>query len=126
MVIGTSKGRRDDGGHHCPPRIHEKCECPLFFRPRNVGGRGRPRSLSRSLAHTRAGRLEGHSMLLKDKVAVIYGGGGVIGGAIAEACALAGARIFLAGRTRSKLEAVARRITSSGGNAEARQVDALD
>ncbi len=65
-------------------------------------------------------------MLLKDKVAVVYGGGGVIGGAIAQACARAGARIFLAGRTRSKLEAVARRITSTGATAEVAQVDALD
>lgn len=65
-------------------------------------------------------------MLLKDKVAVIYGGGGVIGGVIAEACARAGARIFLAGRTRPKLEAVARRISSFGGEAQIGQVDALD
>ena len=37
-------------------------------------------------------------MLLEDKNAVIYGGGGAIGGAVARAFAREGARIFLAGR----------------------------
>jgi NAD(P)-dependent dehydrogenase (short-subunit alcohol dehydrogenase family) len=38
-------------------------------------------------------------MLLDDKTAVIYGGGGSIGGAVARAFAREGARVFLAGRT---------------------------
>jgi NAD(P)-dependent dehydrogenase (short-subunit alcohol dehydrogenase family) len=42
-------------------------------------------------------------MLLEDKNAVIYGGGGSIGGAVARAFAREGARVFLAGRTRAKL-----------------------
>ena len=46
-------------------------------------------------------------MLLEDKTAVIYGGGGAIGGGVARVFAREGARLFLAGRTRSKLEAVA-------------------
>lgn len=65
-------------------------------------------------------------MLLKNKIAVIYGGGGAIGGAVARAFAREGARVFLAGRTLSKLEAVARDISAAGGAAEAAQVDALD
>src|SRR5919205_2045305 len=46
-------------------------------------------------------------MLLKDKNAVIYGGGGSIGGAAARAFAREGANVFLAGRTEEKLKAVA-------------------
>ncbi|MGZ4107894.1 MAG: SDR family NAD(P)-dependent oxidoreductase [Tumebacillaceae bacterium] len=65
-------------------------------------------------------------MLLKDKNAVIYGAGGFIGSSVARAFAREGARVFLAGRTIEKLEAVAEEITSAGGVTEAAQVDALD
>ncbi|WP_158887096.1 SDR family NAD(P)-dependent oxidoreductase [Amycolatopsis anabasis] len=65
-------------------------------------------------------------MLLENKNAVIYGGGGVIGGAVARAFALEGARIFLAGRTRAPLEAVAGEIGHTGGTADVALVDALD
>src|SRR4051812_30749764 len=43
-----------------------------------------------------------NKMLLKNKIAVIYGGGGAIGGAVARTFAREGAKVFLAGRTRSK------------------------
>jgi 3-oxoacyl-[acyl-carrier protein] reductase len=65
-------------------------------------------------------------VLLADRSAVIYGGGGMIGGAVARAFAREGARVFLAGRTMDKLETVADEIRSSGGAAETAQVDALD
>ena len=65
-------------------------------------------------------------MLLENKTAVIYGGGGAIGGAVAQAFAREGARVFLAGRTRAKLDAVADAITVAGGVAETAQIDALD
>jgi 3-oxoacyl-[acyl-carrier protein] reductase len=65
-------------------------------------------------------------MLLESKSAVIYGGGGSIGGAVARAFAREGARVFLAGRTRSKLEKVAQEIRSAGGMAETAEVDALN
>jgi 3-oxoacyl-[acyl-carrier protein] reductase len=65
-------------------------------------------------------------VLLEDKNAVIYGGGGSIGGAVARAFAREGARVFLAGRTRATLEAVAEQIRSAGGTAETADVDALD
>lgn len=65
-------------------------------------------------------------MLLDNKNAVIYGGAGSIGGAVARAFAREGARVFLAGRTSAKLEAVAEEIRSAGGAAETAQVDALD
>lgn len=65
-------------------------------------------------------------MLLEDKNAVIYGGGGSIGGAVAKAFAREGATVFLAGRTKAKLDAVADAIRSAGGTAETAEVDALD
>ncbi len=65
-------------------------------------------------------------MLLENKNAVIYGGGGAIGGAATQGFAREGARVFLAGRTRPKLEAVAERIRAAGGTAETAEVDALD
>ena len=60
-------------------------------------------------------------MLLEGKNAVIYGGGGSIGGAVARAFAREGAKVFLAGRTLAKLEKVAREIS-----AECAELDALD
>ena len=65
-------------------------------------------------------------MLLEDKTAVIYGGGGSIGGAVARAFAREGAYVFLAARTRARLEEVATEIRSAGGVAETARVDALD
>jgi 3-oxoacyl-[acyl-carrier protein] reductase len=65
-------------------------------------------------------------MLLEHKNAVIYGGGGAIGGAVARAFAREGAHLFLAGRTLAKVEAVAEEITAAGGMAETAQVDVLD
>jgi len=65
-------------------------------------------------------------MLLENKVAVIYGAGGSIGGAVAHAFAREGARVFLAGRTQAKLDKVADAIRTQGGLAETAIVDALD
>src|SRR3954467_6172961 len=64
--------------------------------------------------------------LLAGKNAIVYGGGGRIGTAVACAFAEEGARGFLAGRTRRRLEEVATRIRSAGGSAEVAEVDALD
>jgi NAD(P)-dependent dehydrogenase (short-subunit alcohol dehydrogenase family) len=65
-------------------------------------------------------------MLLKNKVAVIYGAGGAIGGAVARAFAREGAKLFLTGRRGAPVEAVAKDIVSAGGSAEPAEVDALD
>ena len=65
-------------------------------------------------------------MLLKDKNAVIYGGGGAIGGAVARVFAREGARVFIAGRTQARLDAVAADIAAAGGAVETAQVDAFD
>jgi NAD(P)-dependent dehydrogenase (short-subunit alcohol dehydrogenase family) len=65
-------------------------------------------------------------MMLKDKVAVIYGAGGAIGGAVARAFASEGANVFLTGRIRAPVDAVAEDIVCAGGSAEAATIDALD
>jgi NADP-dependent 3-hydroxy acid dehydrogenase YdfG len=65
-------------------------------------------------------------MMLKSKVAVIYGAGGAFGGAVACAFAREGATLFLTGRRQEPVEAAARKIKSSDGSAEAAVVDALD
>ena len=65
-------------------------------------------------------------MLLENKNAVIYGGGGKVGGAVARAFAREGAKVHLAGRTLESLEEVAEQIRSAGGAAETAQVNALD
>lgn len=65
-------------------------------------------------------------MLLRNKNAVIYGAGGAIGRAVAHAFAREGAGVFLAGRTLSKLDAVAEEISAAGGMAETAVVDALE
>jgi NAD(P)-dependent dehydrogenase (short-subunit alcohol dehydrogenase family) len=65
-------------------------------------------------------------MLLENRNAIIYGGGGSIGGAVAREFSREGVRVFLAGRTREPLEAVAGDIRSSGGSAEVSVLDAFD
>jgi 3-oxoacyl-[acyl-carrier protein] reductase len=65
-------------------------------------------------------------MLLSNKNAVIYGAGGAVGRAVAHAFAREGARVFLAGRTLSKLDAVANEISAAGGIAETAAIDALE
>jgi 3-oxoacyl-[acyl-carrier protein] reductase len=64
--------------------------------------------------------------LLHGKVAVIYGAGGAIGGAVARAFAAEGAFVYLAGRTESRLQKVAQQILEDGGLAETAVVDALN
>jgi 3-oxoacyl-[acyl-carrier protein] reductase len=65
-------------------------------------------------------------VLLDGKNAVIYGGAGSIGGAVARGFAGEGAKVHLAGRTLDRVERVAEEIHEAGGKADAAQVDALD
>ncbi|HEX5906667.1 MAG TPA: SDR family oxidoreductase [Propionibacteriaceae bacterium] len=65
-------------------------------------------------------------MMLRDKVAVIYGAGGAIGSAVARAFASEGANLFLTGRYLAPVEVLAKGIVSAGGSAEAAELDALD
>lgn len=64
--------------------------------------------------------------MLKNKVAVIYGAGGAIGGAVARAFASEGAELFLTGRSLAPVQLVAKDVVAAGGSAEAAAVDALD
>jgi NAD(P)-dependent dehydrogenase (short-subunit alcohol dehydrogenase family) len=65
-------------------------------------------------------------MMLSGKVAVVYGAGGAIGGAVARAFAREGAALFVTGNRRAPVQAVADDIVSTGGSAEAGTIDALD
>jgi 3-oxoacyl-[acyl-carrier protein] reductase len=65
-------------------------------------------------------------VLLDNKNAVIYGGAGAVGRAVAKAFAREGAAVHLAGRTRRRLDAVANEIRFDGGQATTAMVDALD
>jgi 3-oxoacyl-[acyl-carrier protein] reductase len=64
-------------------------------------------------------------MLLRDTTAIVYGGGGSLGGAVARALAAAGATVFVTGRKLDRLQGVAAEIAAAGGKAEAAVVDAL-
>src|SRR5919106_1871533 len=66
-----------------------------------------------------AARMEG-------KVAVILGAGGEVGAAVARELAAEGARLFLSGRTGSRVRAVAEAISTDGQTGAAVELDALD
>ncbi len=63
---------------------------------------------------------------LKQEVAVVLGGTGVLGGAMAEALAAAGARVAIVGRSEERGRERVRRIESAGGKAMFQAADALD
>lgn len=65
-------------------------------------------------------------MLLKNKIAVIYGAGGYVGKTVAKAFANEGAKVFLTGHTLEKVHTLASEIILDGGYAEAAKVDALN
>ena len=63
---------------------------------------------------------------LKGKVAIITGGAGVLGGAMAEGLAKAGAKVGILSRTKSKVDKKVRAIKKNGGEAVALVADVLD
>ena len=63
---------------------------------------------------------------MENYVAVVTGGGGALGSAIAEAYAAAGAKVAVTGRTTARAGEVAERINSVGGTAKAYAMEATD
>jgi 3-oxoacyl-[acyl-carrier protein] reductase len=66
------------------------------------------------------------SAMLKGKRAVVFGAGGSIGAAVAKEFAAEGAEVFLAGRSKANVEAVAAQITDTGSHAHSQVVDATN
>ena len=65
-------------------------------------------------------------MLLNGKVAVIFGGSGAIGSAVAHVMAREGAHVYLGARSQEKLNRVADDIRAAGGSVETFNIDVLD
>src|SRR5262249_26309458 len=62
----------------------------------------------------------------ENEVAVVLGGTGILGGAMAEALAAAGARVAVAGRNAERGQERVRAIEAAGGRALFQGADALD
>lgn len=65
-------------------------------------------------------------MLLENKTAIVYGGAGANGSAVARVFAGEGVTVHLVGRTHAPLEELASRIAESGGRVEIATLDATD
>ncbi|CAG0953474.1 partial tropinone reductase I, partial [Anaerolineae bacterium] len=63
---------------------------------------------------------------LNDKVAVVTGATGVLGGGMARGLAQAGAKVAILGRRRDKADAAVEQIRQSGGRALATPADVMD
>ena len=63
---------------------------------------------------------------LEGQTAVVIGGTGVLGGAIAQTLASAGAHTLIVGRNRENGEACVEQITAGGGSAEFFSADATN
>lgn len=67
-----------------------------------------------------------NSAILKGKHAVVFGAGGTIGAAVVKEFAAEGAEVFLAGRNKSSVEAVAKEIAARAGLAYTAAIDTSD
>jgi len=63
---------------------------------------------------------------LQDKIAVVTGGNGVLGGAIAKGFATEGAKVGIMGRTEATVNQKVEEIKAAGGDAFALVADVLD
>lgn len=68
----------------------------------------------------------GPEMLLQHRTAIVHGGSGDIGSAVAQAYAREGAEVHLTGRRQDPLDEVAHRISSAGGVAHVAVLDVVD
>src|SRR5712691_5213859 len=87
--------------------------------PRPLSSGRRMRRPYKDWPMTKAGRMA-------ERVALITGGGGEIGSAIARRFAQEGAKVAIADLDPAKSQAAARAITESGGEAHALAVDVSD
>src|SRR5258706_7475843 len=91
-----------------------------------------PRSATSCCPTPTSGQVEGGPMTdrgmfsLDGRVAMVTGGGGGLGSALAEAFAGAGARVAVVGRTESTLETVVERVAAAGSEGLAVVADATD
>ena len=65
-------------------------------------------------------------MLLQNKNAIIYGGGGSLGSAVSKALAREGAKVFVTGHHKENIQKTVDEIIAAGCKAEAAVVDALN
>ncbi len=65
-------------------------------------------------------------MLLRGKTAIVYGGSGAVGGAVAKAFVREGAAVHLVARNRDRLETAAETLRASGGQVYIDTADVLD
>src|SRR5207247_5557353 len=78
------------------------------------------------MAHNPASEMNDMDLFdLTGEVAVVIGATGVLGGAIAEGLAQAGARVAVAGRSAERGEARVRQIKQAGGTAAFFPADAM-
>src|SRR5437667_6727758 len=63
---------------------------------------------------------------LSNEIAVVLGGTGVLGGAMADALAAAGAKVAIVGRSEERGRERVRQIEAAGGKAMFQAADALD
>lgn len=63
---------------------------------------------------------------IKDKVAIITGASGVLGGSLAKSFIEAGAKVAALGRNQEKLDAFVTELTASGGDAFAVEANVMD
>lgn len=75
---------------------------------------------------TRCANGDGVAMLLSGKVAVIFGGSGAIGNAVAQAMTREGAHVYLGARRQEKLDWAASIIRTAGGTVDTFITDVLD
>ena len=67
-----------------------------------------------------------NTSILNERHTVIFGASGTIGSAVAKEFAREGAEVFLSGRTKPSVEALAKQIVGNGGKAHAAVIDSLD
>jgi DNA-binding GntR family transcriptional regulator/NAD(P)-dependent dehydrogenase (short-subunit alcohol dehydrogenase family) len=123
--VPSENGAGDDGDELPPVPAQLVSSTPSV----EVGAARTPQPPTRKRARRRLDAREAHLdglFGLGDRVAIVTGASGSIGGAIARGLAAAGANVALVARRAQPLEDLARSIESDGGTAFAFPADVLD